>query len=258
MRITRPDTNIKVTEFSSIQELVTYLNTTEMNSLFKNKAGGPASMRNNDSAHNKWAGSKSFEEAMDLLKTGWSEKATELESKLGQKLNKEASQVIRQKSVYDVVGGNASVPRYLQGVPTSMIRQVRTPVKQKTITINYNISYNAGTSPESITENAIECLAYVKHLEDSGTRVSLNVCWVTEKLKHYFAWSIPVKKTSERFSLAKVAFCLCHPSMLRRIAFGCLEREHEAGEEFVWSYGHSIREANELRKVFPETQFFGI
>lgn len=258
MKVTKINDNIKVTEFNSIQDLVTYIRTTKITSIFAEKSGGPASMREGNTG-DSWSGTSNLEEAMDLLKSGWSEKAKELEEKLTQKLNRVASQVTRQKSVYDVVGGNCSVPRYLQGVPNSMIRQVRTSVKQKTVTINYNITFNCGTTAKQITENAVECLAYVKQLEDSGTRVSLNVAFVIKECfrgNKCFGWSVPVKKTDERFSLAKVAFCLCHSSMLRRILFSCIERDPDVTPNFISNYGKPIRDFDELDKVFPGVKFF--
>ena len=257
MKATKKD-GIKVTEFDSIQELVTYINTTKITPIFADKLNGPASLRKGKTGDD-WSGTSNLEEALDLLKHGWSEKAKELEEKLTQKINREASQVVRQKSVYDVVGGNCSVPRYLQGVPTSMIRQVRTPVKQKTITISYNITFNCGTTAEQITDNAVECLAYVKQLEDSGTRVTLNVVFVAKEMfgdNKCFGWSVPIKKTSERFSLSKAAFCLCHASMLRRILFSCIERDPDVTPNFVSNYGKPVRRSDELEKIFPGVKFY--
>lgn len=247
--------DIKITTFDSVVEMRKYLDENPIRSEFERRRGGPASIRT-ASDKTKWCGSKSWNEALGLLTNGWSEKAKELETKMSHRIAQENNTTIRQKSVYDVVGGNCSVPRYLQGVPTSMIRQVRTPVKQKTATLNYNISYNCDVTADEITNNALDCLMEVKRLEDSGTRVNLNVVWVTEKNRQTFAWVIPVKKTSERLSLAKVAFMLCHPSMLRRIAFGLLERETEANSMFVDGYGHSIRDEYTLKDVFPDTKFF--
>lgn len=249
--------NIKTTEFDSISELVNYINTTKMTDQFAYKPSGPASLREGKTGDD-WSGTKDLNEALDLLRSGWSEKAKELESKLTQKLNKESTQVTRQKSVYDVVGGNCSVPRYLQGVPNSMIRQVKTPVKQKTITVNYNITFNCGTTAKQITDNAIECLAYVKQLEDSGTRVALNVAFVAEDFggKKTFGWLVPIKKTGERFSLAKVAFCMCHSAMLRRVLFSCIERDIDVTSDFVYGYGKPVRETAKLSNVFPGVKFF--
>lgn len=246
-------TTVKVSTFDFIQDLTNWLDSTRITPMFASKSGGAHSMREGDES---WAGTKTWDEARRLMKSGWAEKAKELESQLSKELNKEPTQVMRQKSVYDVVGGNCSVPRYLQGVPTSMIRQVRTPVKQKTVTVNYNLTFNGNTSEKELIENAVKCLAYVKRLEDSGTRVNLNVFFVTGLGHRAFAYVVPIKKTGERLSLAKMAFTLCHPAMFRRIMFGCLERDKDVTEDFVYGYGRAVRDESTLSRIFPNTTFF--
>lgn len=245
--------NVSLTEFTSLQDVENYIKNAPDVSLFKIKS----SQKDNKS----WSGTSNFEEALNLLKTGWTDKSKELEDKLNKKLNKEATQVMRQKSVYDVVGGNCSVPRYLQGVPTSMIRQVRTPVKQKVVTVNYSIAFSSSVSAAEITNRAINCLSYVKHLEDTGVRVNLNVIWVVNEYTDYVGFIIPIKKSAERFSISKVAFCLCHPSMLRRIGFRLMEKEKNLldmkyGDRFPCGYGHPVNKKADLSKIFPDTEVY--
>ena len=254
MKITRPNDTTKITEFNSIQEAVDYIKNTPATQSFANRYGGLESISQKEC---RWYGTSSFDEALDLLRNGWTEKAKELEGKLSQKLNKETTTVTRQKSVYDVVGGNCSVPRYLQGVPTNMVRQVRKPVKEKVVTINYNIGYTCDFTASKIIDNAIECISQVKALEDSGTRVNLNVVRVisgfgTNK-KH--GWIIPIKKSNERVSLAKMAFAVCHSSMLRRIMFAIEERDEDV-EIRYFDYGCSIRDTKVLKKLLPDTEIF--
>lgn len=255
MKITRPDTNTKITEFDNIQEVVSYIKNTKVTKPFEEKWGGPSSRK---TTNTKWSGTKNFTEALELLKGGWSEKAKEIEASFSQKTIKEATPVTRQRSVYDVVGGNCSVPRYLQGVPTSMIRQVRQPVKEKVTTINYNIGYNCNFDADTIIKNATECLSQIKALEDNGTRVNLNIVWVIKDHsdKDYFTWVIPVKKSSERISIAKIAFAIAHPSMLRRIMFALEERDTDIPSYFSDGYGVSVRGISEINKRFPDMKIF--
>ena len=245
--------NVSLTEFSSLQDVENHLKNAPDVSLFKIKS----SQKNNKA----WSGTSNFEEALNLLRTGWIDKSKELEERLNKKLNKEPTQVNRQKSVYDVVGGNCSVPRYLQGVPTSMIRQVRTPVKQKVVTVNYSIAFSSFVSAAEITNRAIDCLSYVKHLEETGVRVNLNVIWVVNEYTDYVGFIVPIKKSTERLSISKVAFCLCHPSMLRRIGFAILEKEKNLldmkyGDEFPYGYGHPVNKKADLSKIFPDMEIY--
>ena len=252
MKTTRPNTKIKtkIVEFDNIQEMVTYIKNTPATNKFK-----LFGLESEKTTNPEWYGTKNIKEAYELLRSGWVDKSKELEQKLNSRIQKEAAPVMHQRSVYDVVGGNCSVPRYLQGVPTSMIRQVRQPVKEKVVTVNFCCSFAARVKAEEITERAIDCLSYVKKLEDTGTRVNVNVVWATTKPNERFAWVVPVKKSSERLSIAKLAFTLCHPSMLRRIMFCCLERDTDVPENFVTGYGTPAYKET-LDEMFPNITFF--
>lgn len=257
MKISRPAKKTKTTTFSSLQELVSYIRTAPVNPVFNERSKLASSME--ETGERKFYETRNMDEALDLLSKGWSDKSKELESMLHTELKKRNTQVSKQKSVYDVVGGNASVPRYLQGVPTNMIRQVRTPVKIPVKTINYNISFNYRVTPQEMVEKAIECLSYVNQIESQGTRVNVNVFLVSESLSRdhtLLGYEVPVKKSNERFSLAKMTFVLCHASMLRRVMVACLERDPDATSGFVWGSGRPIRDTSTLAKVFPDTEFF--
>lgn len=254
MKITRPDKNTKVTTFESIQEMVNHIKTAPVNKVFENRWSLMSTAKEKHSSN--FYGTETFDEALDLLTHGWVDKSKELEQKFTDRVKKESNQVMRQKSVYDVVGGNASVARYLQGVPTNMIRQVRTPVKQKVLTVNYNISFGCKTTAKEILDNAIDCLSYVKKLEDSGTRVNLNVYLITDYDGLTFGYVSPVKKSGERLSIAKMAFTLCHASMLRRILVACMERDQEVTSGFVDGYGYPVKNKTKLKQIIPDAEFF--
>ena len=256
MKTSRPAKKIKTTTFDSLSELVSYIRTAPVNPVF-NERSELMSTKKEDDGH--FYGTHDMNEALELLSRGWSDKSKELEDMLHTELKKRNTQANRQKSVYDVVGGNASVPRYLQGVPTNMIRQVRTPVKIPVKTINYNISFGWTVTPQEMVEKAVDCLSYVNQIETQGTRVNVNVFLVSES-KHadhtLLGYEVPVKKSNERFSLAKMAFVLCHASMLRRVLVACLERDPDTTNGFVHGYGKPICSKDALAKVFPGAEFF--
>ena len=254
MKITRPDKDTKVTTFDNLQELVAHINTAPINKVFESRY--ELMSKSKEKSSGDFYGTESFEQALDLLTHGWVDKSKELEQKFTDRVKKESNQVMRQKSVYDVVGGNASVARYLQGVPTNMIRQVRTPVKQKVLTVNYNITFGFKTTAQQILDKAIDCLSYVKKLEDSGTRVNLNVCLIVEYAGLTFGYVSPVKKSGERLSIAKMAFTLCHASMLRRILVACMERDQEVTSGFVDGYGYPVKDKTKLKQIIPDAEFF--
>ena len=127
---------------------------------------------------NIFTGTHSYEEAEDLLLHGWDEMAKELTEKLGN--IKANSNKYKNKTIYNVSGYQACVPRYLQGIPTNMINQKVVTKKQKVITITKNISYSACVSKETIEQESVKVLQLVNNLEKQGYRVILNVIMTTK------------------------------------------------------------------------------
>lgn len=255
MKITRPNANTKITTYDSLAEVKSVITNGKINENFKSRG----TLSSEDTTRPEFHGTKNLDEALDLLAHGWVDKSQELEKKFQHHVSKEQTAVVRQKSVYDVVGGNCSVPRYLQGVPTNMVRQVRKPAKEKVRTINYNISYNCSVTVKEIEQKAIECLSYVKQLEDSGTRVNLNVYLLSSESygSKVFGYIIPIKRSTERISIAKMSFALCNASMLRRIIFALFERDLDVPSSFVCGYGTPVRDKKKLQELFPGVEFFG-
>lgn len=225
---------LKMDYFSSITDLVTYLKATPVNRFFQY-----ASLESRH-ARPAWAGTNSYEEAEKLLSTGWSPAA----EKLAQKVPVQTVVGAVKSSVmtYDVVGFQASVPRYLQGVPTNMVNKKLVPKKQKIITINKDMSYNCGWSSERILEEGIKALQIIQALEGAGFRVKLNMVFITSKNNEAIGISVCIKKPEERMSMIKVAFPMAHTSMLRRIGFDWVEKNQYANYSYTGSYGHPMGE----------------
>ena len=141
--------NYEVVKYNSINEFYDYICNTPFNYAFR--WAKHSSVENGE----KFTGTKSFEEAVEIMKNGWED----MSKKLTQKLNVVSKDVVfttKKKSIYDVVGYQANVPRYLQGIPTNMIRTINAPAKQKAITIVKSIGYNCGTTTETIIEESIK------------------------------------------------------------------------------------------------------
>lgn len=234
-------------EFKSIEEFYNYLCDTPFNNAFKNNK--------KSSADNGFDFTKtySFEEAVDLLHNGWAYMSEQLEKTLlTQKIS--TGNEFKTKSSYDVVGFQACVPRYLQGIPTNMINQKRVVSKQKTITINKSINYDASISTEQIIAESLKVLKIVKKIESQGIRVNLNVILGTYKDVSIFC-KVRVKNAGERLNVSKLAFCLVHPSMLRRIFFRFIEVYPYATSQFVIGYGIPVSNARMLEKCKGEYLF---
>lgn len=219
-----------VREFKSLNEFEQYITNTPLNETFRwEKLASVTGSYSFTETHN-------YNEATKLFKNGWDTMA----QKLTQKLNVIKNQVVDaqvQKIMYDVVGFQASVPRYLQGIPTNMVNKKLVPVKQRVITLNKDISYNRGITTEQIIEASIQTLQLIKKIEAQGIRVNLNLIWGVQAGNTKEVVKIRLKSVNERLNISKLAFPLVHPSMLRRLLFRYLEVAPTITKSYTWGYG---------------------
>ena len=234
-------------EFGSIHEFVDYITKTPLNDSFR------WAKLSSTSSGSYWYGTKSFEEASDLLRHGWPDMSEKLNTKLKAEGKMEPAYV--SKIVYDVQGFQPIVPLYLQGVPTSMASRKKVVMKQKVITINKDVSYNGGTTTDTMMEESIKAFRIIKRLESQGYRVNLNVCLGTKRWpssngntsEQYYV-RIRVKSANEKLNVSKLAFPLVNPSMLRRILFRFIEVYPSVSKSFVNGYGYPANDKDMKRE----------
>lgn len=239
--IRKIDGNVYVTEFTTITELVQFIKTNKPNKVLKKYSfEDDCEIFDSDKKSEhfiKNTKTKDYAEAEDLLLHGWEHGVREIKNKVEAK---ETGMSLKQKSVYDVVGFQASVPRYLQGIPNNMVNKTNIKQKNKVITINKCATYNWGTHPKVIIEESVKVLQLINRLEKQGYRVNLNVIFATSR-RNITVTKIRIKSSSQRLNIKQVAFPLCHPSMLRRIIFAVWERQEENNyESFKKGYGYVV------------------
>lgn len=194
---------------------------------------------------------ESFEEAKDLLLHGWEYKTKEIKRQLKDSLEYKT----KQRTVYDVVGFQCSVPRYLQGIPTNMVNKKNIIQKNKVITINKCISYDCGVDVKEITKQSVKLLRLVKQLESQGVRINLNIVHGSEKNAVQEVVKVRIKTADQRLNLKQCTFPLIHPSMLRRIIISVTERDKECAlAGFEKGYGYPINYA-ELRSYTNKGEY---
>lgn len=224
------DTTSYIREFDSMDAFYGYITNTPLNQVFQWK---PLSSVNGSY---KFTKTKSYEEATKLLQDGWDDMANELVKKLKVEQNQIVDAQVK-KILFDVVGFQASVPRYLQGIPTSMVNKKLVPVKQRVITLDKDISYNCGISADEIIKASVQTLHLIKKIEAQGIRVNLNLIWGIRAGKTKEVIKIRLKSANERLNISKVAFPLVHPSMLRRLCFRYVETAPTITQSYEWGYG---------------------
>lgn len=239
--------NVSDRQFDSIGELMNFIENTPLNEVFRWEE--LASSTKSD-YYTKWSGTYDFEEAKKLLKDGWNDMAQKLEKKLSLATRSEVTKT-SPRPKYSVAGYQACVPRYLQGVPESMIYSKRVPVKQKVITINKQVNYLASVSAEQIIDESVKALTIIAKLEAQGYRVNLNVVTCADSYGYYQVTRTCIKKANERLSIAKMAFPLVNPSMLRRILFRYSEVNPDTPRSWCGGYGSTVYNAS---KYFEDKQ----
>lgn len=193
---------------------------------------------------------RTYDEAKQLLLNGWNSKAEELVATMKAKFV-ELSQNKGRRPVYDVVGHQASVPRYLQGVPTNMVRNVSVPKRQKVVTLVKVNSYNAGVTSDEVLMNSAKALQIVMRLESMGYDVNLDLLACSSVSSDDSALRVRVKSSSERINISKVAFPMVHPDMFRRLVFRYRENKPQFKTNYTIGSSNTTRRILELNVIKP-------
>lgn len=200
-----------------------------------------------------WEGTRSFEEAENLMIYGDKDNAEKLTKSVN--ANIQISNTKTSKSFYDVAGYQVSVGRYLMGMPTSMINSKKVPTKQPTVNVVKMIDYACLYSAQQIIDYSTKALQIVKAIEEKGTRVNLSVMSICHcEHSETLITVIKIKNAEERMNISKLAFAMVNPSMLRRMFFAVIERTKFDVRQSRWdsSYGTYEMPMDEAKKYIKE------
>jgi hypothetical protein len=209
-----------------------------------------------------WYGTSSYEEASQLMRTGY----TEILPQVKEGLSKSAKVISKQFSATDMrrprnlpIGFIPNVPNAILNLPDSMIDISITPQKRKTISIVYIMSGSCGTSKEMWIKAGIALLTAMKIVERMGISVSIDVSFYcgTEAGETAMG-SVCVKHFGQPLDIQKLCFPIAHPSMFRRIGFKFLETTPIITKEgFAWGYGRGFEcNENEVKKEIENDKTF--
>lgn len=228
-------------KFEGLNEFERYLNESPVQPNYKESYN--QSSQKKESGFRNWYGTHSWTEAQNLFAHGDTKIAKEIEGGVVDTVRNSKRMKATLKTA--VVGFMPHVPNFIAGRPNSMITVIKQPKKASVVTVVYNMSVNAGVTPEAIKRAAIKTLSAVKMLEDSGTRVNLYICdisigWDGDTI----GWAMKIKSSGQHLDILKTAYPLCHPSMLRRHSFRFTE---VTPQNFgVCSYGKASEDVTEL------------
>lgn len=207
-----------------------------------------------------WAGTKTYEEALNLFNNGWTDKVEEIRKSLVQFEKAQERDVSYQKRrpTSSVVGFAPHVPNAILGLPNSMIMTERTPMKAKAVCIVYNMTMNAGTDSNDILQAGIAVLKIAYAMELRGYRVRIDVVPFCAGIgRENAACIVCVKDWRQHIDIKKVAFPIANPSMFRRLGFRWLESTPNLTETaFRGGYGTSFEDAEREKKVLKSAGVF--
>lgn len=198
----------------------------------------------------KFTGTKSFNEANDLLLYGDKELAEKLEKsgvrQTRMKLQKQGAKRVIKASV---VGFAPHVPNFIAGIPTAMlsIKEKRAP--QRVVTIYYNCSVRHGIKSDDIIKATANLMSAAMQIEANGTRVNMYVSCICESNGQYLCATVKVKDAGQPFDTLKMTYPLVHTSMHRRHMFRLMEVQEGLRSSFSDGYGMNPDNTPLLAKV---------
>ena len=229
-------------EFNSINEFYKYICDTPFNEAFR------WAEHESVSGSERFTKTSSFEEAVDLMKNGWTDMAEKMTQKL--KATPDMELMHQMRTVIGVAGFQPIVPLYLAGVPTNMVSKQMVPIKQKVINVTKSVDYSGGVSSDTIVEESIKAMQIIKKLESQGYRVNLYITIGSIERGTEIVCKVKVKSANEKLNVSKLAFPLAHPSMLRRLFFRWIEVNPNVTKAFVKGYGAPAT-YGQLKQAFP-------
>jgi hypothetical protein len=225
--------------FKTLESLIDTMEQRPLNAVFKGETD-LSSQRNEtqkkDSGREAWAGTYTYNEAMDVLRNGYHEPLEKMKKailSIGQKDNYQ-----KPRTYNDFVGFAPNVPNYLRNVPETMIRRDRITPKTKTIHLLYSFCGASKTKPEQLITGGINFISLVNSLEKQGYRVKIDVIFTTVTGETVASFITNLKQYDQQTNLLKLAFPLVHPAMLRRLSFKWLETVPELKDRnYIDGYG---------------------
>jgi len=168
-----------------------------------------------ESVKEDWHGVKTYEEALELLRTGY-QPTVDAFKNVKFKSSGNGKRISFQNNI---AGFAPVVPLALKGVPNSMINMTMKPIKCKVIDVYYDMTVNCSTSTETIIENGQMILGAIKELENQGYRFNLYAVQSYSESSDADVLCIKVKSSDKPLDLKRISFPLTHPAFFRVIGF---------------------------------------
>ena len=191
-------------------------------------------------SRNGWAGTRTYQEAVEQFANGLPETAERMKQELGAfKANANiVSTKVRPNNHY--YGYTPNVAAAIIGLPKSMRRIERTPQKTKTIGLLWDCCQNCNVEAETLRKAGETVLKLVYALEIRGYRVNLDCTpFNSEDSGRDFVVVINLKQFGQHMDILKLSFPVTSPAMFRRFGFKWAEGIPGVTGGSVWGYGRA-------------------
>lgn len=205
------------------------------------KADGASS---HESGGTKWNGfTRDYDHAVRLTKEGWHEGAKRVDA-LRRELDGAVQSLVASKAAmlaYEYEGEETDIGRLVTGDPECCMtwQEQGDDRSEKVIKIVANVSVSCAVEAETIFARGAACLAAVDIIESLGRRVELWIGLGLNDSGKRIETHVMAKPASQPAELDRLAFVLCHASMLRRVLFAHMElNQHNPCRTYpgpVWS-----------------------
>lgn len=221
-------------EFDDIEEYRQYINTQPRRFI----------TRGSESGDFKFTGTKSYEEAENLLINGYHKGLEKLMQSPLQVSYNEIAELVKRHRRYDYAGNRVSVPRMLSDKPKSMIRNVRNEVQVSVpkIEILYKANLPCKASKDVLFAVGKALMSAIMVMEKNGVQMQLKSLFCIKDAigTNKFGATIMLKKYSQRLNPLLVAYPLAHPSWFRRHWFRLLEVAPDVSLSIQNTYGWTM------------------
>lgn len=221
--------------FAGLSTFMSAITSRKVNKVFADKL---LESRKDSDRYKKFAGTDSFEEAINLCRRGWQENLDDF--KAACTWNK-LDTVHKTVTTVNMVGYAPHVPNAILGRPDCMFQSARQPVKTPVISIVINTSVVGSVSTLDIKKSAKKIMQAIAKIESQNIRVNIVLCAFSAHVPHQdLQLYIQLKKATEKLNPSRLYFALVHPSMLRRLAFAWLETiPTSISRKFIHGYGEA-------------------
>ena len=190
-----------------------------------------------------WHGG-TWEEACLLAERGWLEGMSKIDRYRLEILPTVAKNVLRPIPINNVHGFSVDVGAFLSNMPECFndreYEKRNYPGRLFTLVVSCSYSFKVSTDIV-IQRGAIVC-SLIDALEIAGNRVEVICNETSESGGYRNETDIVIKKHDQPLDMPRLAFCLAHPAMLRRILFSLNELSGWA--DFAQGYGYPAEASN--------------